>query len=46
MPFLVSGVLYLVAAIVASIPLGLGWIVLIPVMVLTVYASYEDIFSA
>ena len=44
-PFLVYGVLYLVAAIVASIPFGLGWIVLMPVLMLTLYVSYKDIFG-
>jgi uncharacterized membrane protein len=43
--FLVYGVLYMVAAIVASIPFGLGWIVLVPVSVLTIYASYKDVFG-
>jgi hypothetical protein len=46
LPFLVYGVLYLAAAIVASIPFGLGWIVLIPVLMLTLYASFEDVFPA
>ena len=32
-PFLVWGVIYLGAAIVASIPFGLGWIVLLPVAI-------------
>jgi len=44
-PFLVYGVLYIIAAIVASIPFGLGWIVLVPVLVLTVYVSYKDVFG-
>ena len=44
--FLVYGVIYLIAAIVASIPFGLGWIVLIPVGSLTVYLSYKDVFGA
>jgi len=44
-PFLVYGVLYIVAAIVASIPFGLGWIVLVPLLVLTVYVSYKDVFG-
>ncbi|HJV62442.1 MAG TPA: BPSS1780 family membrane protein, partial [Albitalea sp.] len=30
--FLLYGVLYLVAAVVASIPFGLGWVVLVPLM--------------
>jgi len=45
-PFLVYGVLYLVAAIVASIPFGLGWILLVPVLMLTMYVSYKDIFGS
>jgi hypothetical protein len=30
---------------VATIPAGLGWIVLLPVLVLTVYVSYKDVFG-
>ena len=33
-------------AIVASIPFGLGWLVLFPVSYLALYASYRDIFIA
>ncbi len=44
--FLVYGVVYLVAAIVASVPFGLGWIVLVPLGLLTVYVSYQDVFGA
>ena len=43
--FLVYGALYLVAAIVASVPFGLGWVVLVPLSVLTVYVSYQDVFG-
>ena len=43
--FLVFGAVYLVAAIVASIPFGLGWIVLIPVSLLAVYVSSKDVFG-
>jgi len=43
--FLLYGAIYLVAAIVASIPFGLGWIVLIPVGLLSVYVSYKDVFG-
>ena len=46
MPFLIYSVLYVVAAIVASIPVGLGWIVLVPVLLLSVYVSYKDVFGA
>ena len=45
-PFLLYGLIYLVAALVASIPFGLGWIVLVPVGFLTMYVSYKDIFGA
>jgi hypothetical protein len=45
MPFLLYGVIYIVAAIVASIPFALGWIVLVPVGLLTVHVSYKDVFG-
>lgn len=35
---------YILWAIVATIPLGLGWLVLIPVLFLTGYVGYRDIF--
>jgi uncharacterized membrane protein len=44
-PFLVYGAIGLGLAIVASIPLLLGWLVLYPVTMATVYASYCDIFE-
>jgi len=44
-PFLVYGIVGIVLAIVASIPFGLGWLVLGPVTIATVYASYCDIFE-
>ena len=44
--FLVFGVIYLVASIVASIPFGLGWIVLVPVSLLTMFVSYREVFEA
>jgi len=44
-PFLLYSILYLIAAFVASIPLGLGWIVLLPVLMLTAYAAYKDVFG-
>lgn len=43
-PFLVYGLVGLGLAILASIPFGLGWLVLGPVMVGSVYASYRDIY--
>jgi uncharacterized membrane protein len=44
MPFLVYGLVGLVLAILASIPLGLGWFVLAPVVMASMYTSYRDIF--
>jgi hypothetical protein len=44
-PFLVYGLLYMAGAVLASIPFGLGWLVLVPVLLLTVYVSYVDVFG-
>lgn len=44
-PFLLYGIVVFVLAIVASIPLGLGWLVLGPVLVASVYTAYLDIFG-
>ena len=46
LPFMLYGLIYIVASIVASIPFGLGWIVLLPVTLLSVYVSYKDVFGA
>ena len=43
-PFLVYGVVLMVLGMLASIPLGLGWLVLGPVMCTSFYASYKDIY--
>jgi uncharacterized membrane protein len=43
--FVVYGLLWILAAIVASIPLGLGWILLGPLTMLGMYVSYRDIFE-
>jgi uncharacterized membrane protein len=45
-PFLVYGVVLLVLGIAAAIPFGLGFLVLIPVLVASVYSAYCDIFCA
>jgi len=45
-PFLLFGILYIIAAVIASIPVGLGWLVLAPVLMLTTYTSYQDVFGA
>ena len=43
-PFLVYGVVMFVAAIVASLPLLLGWLVLAPIMGASIYTAYRDIY--
>jgi uncharacterized membrane protein len=43
-PFLIYGVIFFLLAIAASIPFGLGWLVLGPVLACSLYASYRDIF--
>jgi hypothetical protein len=42
----VFSLIYLAAAIVATLPFGLGWLVLVPWSVAMLYCSYEDIYSA
>ncbi len=46
LPFLVYGAVILVLWFIASIPLFLGLVVLLPVLICSVYASYKDIFTA
>jgi hypothetical protein len=43
-PFLIYGVVLLVLGFVASLPLALGWLVLGPVVLGSVYAAYRDIY--
>ncbi|HUK61706.1 MAG TPA: BPSS1780 family membrane protein [Dongiaceae bacterium] len=43
-PFLLYGVVMFALAIVASIPLGLGWLALGPVLAASVYTAYRDVF--
>ena len=43
-PFTIYGLVVFVLAILASIPLMLGWLVLIPVLMAALFASYKDIF--
>jgi len=44
LPFLIYGLVGFILMILASIPFGLGWLVLGPVLFGTIYASYKDIF--
>ncbi|HZP93011.1 MAG TPA: BPSS1780 family membrane protein [Burkholderiales bacterium] len=45
-PFLLYGVIAFLLAIVATIPLALGWLILGPVMLVSLYTAYRDIFYA
>jgi hypothetical protein len=45
MPFLVFGVIYLIAAALATLLFGLGWILLVPLSMLAMYVSYKDVFG-
>jgi len=46
LPFLLYGVILLVAAVIASIPFGLGWLILWPVIAASIYTAYRDIYFA
>lgn len=46
LPMLVNGAILLVLAFIASIPFGLGLLVLAPVMVASVYVAYRELFFA
>jgi uncharacterized membrane protein len=43
-PFLIYGLIVLGLAIAATIPLGLGWLVLGPTLMASTYYAYRDIF--
>lgn len=45
-PFLVYGLIVMVLMFFAALPVGLGFLVLVPVLFGSVYASYRDIFVA
>ena len=44
-PFLVYAVVVFILAILASLPFLLGWLVLMPMLFTSTYASYRDIFT-
>ena len=44
LPFLVYGLIGMVFSILATLPVGLGWLVLLPMIVASIYTSYKDIF--
>lgn len=44
-PFLIYGIVMLVLSIFATIPFLLGWLVLLPVLIASVYVAYRDIYG-
>lgn len=44
-PLTVYGLLWIAGAIVASIPAMLGWLVFVPLTVLSTYAAFKDMFE-
>lgn len=44
MPFLLYGIVLLIAAVLATLPLMLGWLVLGPLMAASIYTAYRDIY--
>jgi len=45
LPFLIYGVLTMALMIIASVPHLLGWLILIPILIASIYISYTDVFS-
>jgi uncharacterized membrane protein len=45
LPLLVFGLILIPLTILASLPLMLGWLFLIPIVMIAIYASYRDIFG-
>jgi hypothetical protein len=43
-PMLVYGVTFMLLAILATLPMMLGWLILLPLVFTSLYASYSDIF--
>ncbi|WP_301101826.1 BPSS1780 family membrane protein [Propionivibrio sp.] len=44
LPFLLWGIIGFVLAIIASIPIALGWLLLVPTINCSIYVAYRDIF--
>ncbi len=45
LPFTLYGLFGLVFCVIATIPFGLGYIILTPVVVTSIYAAYEEIYA-
>ena len=46
LPFLLYGMLFMVFGILAMIPIGLGWLVLGPMIYISIYTAYKKIYLA
>lgn len=46
LPFLILGLIFFVLSFFAALPVGLGFLVLLPVLAGSAYASYQDVFIA
>lgn len=46
MPLSVYGAVMLLLALLATMPMMLGWLILLPVMIATIYTAYCDLFPA
>jgi uncharacterized membrane protein len=44
LPLLLYSIVMLVLFVVAAIPLLLGWLVMMPVAIASMYSSYRDVF--
>ena len=44
LPFLIYGIVIMILMVLASIPFMLGWFVLLPILISSVYSSYKDIY--
>jgi uncharacterized membrane protein len=45
-PFLIYSIVLLMLCMLAAIPLGLGYLILVPVILASIYTAYRDIFFA
>lgn len=43
-PMTVYGIMMMLLALLASMPMMLGWVILLPVMITSIYAIYRDLF--
>ena len=44
-PYLLYGIVGLILSIFATLPLGLGWLVLTPMIFISIYLAYRDIYK-